>query len=96
MNLLYCAAVTKIKVLLPEAYAETGQLVLYKKGELGCVLLYQGHVIETGIFPETGKPFGAGDAFLGNFLIRLCQDGDTRAAVLQGSAAAAFVVARPG
>ena len=79
------------------AYAETGQLVLYKRGELGCISLYQEHVIETGIFPVTlAKPFGAGDAFLGNFLIRLSLDGDVHSAVLRGSAAAAYVVARVG
>ena len=54
-------------------------------------------MIETGIYPvRLAKPFGAGDAFLGNFLIRLSLDGDVHAAVLQGSAAAAYVVARPG
>ena len=74
------------------AYAEIGQVVLYKRGELGCISLYQDHVIETGIFPVTlAKPFGAGDAFLGNFLNRLSLDGDVQAAVLQGSAAAALL-----
>ena len=79
------------------AYAETGQLVLYKRGELGCISLYREHVIETGIFPVAlAKPFGAGDAFLGNFLVRLSIDGDVHSAVLRGSAAAAYVVARVG
>ena len=79
------------------SHAETGQLVLYKRGDLGCISLYQDHVIETGIFPvKLAKPFGAGDAFLGNFLIRLSLDGDVHAAVLKASAAAAYVVARPG
>lgn len=79
------------------AYAETGKLVLYKRGELGCVSLYKDKTFETGIFPVTeAKPFGAGDAFLGNFLARLGLDGDVRAAVMYGSAAAAFVVERPG
>ena len=79
------------------AYAKTGQLVLYKRGELGCITLYQEHMFETGIYPvKLAKPFGAGDAFLGNFLIRLSIDGDVHAALLQGSAAAAYVVARPG
>ena len=79
------------------AHAETGQLVLYKRGELGCISLYQEHVMETGIFPvQLSKPFGGGDAFLGNFLIRLSLDGDVYSAVLQGSAAAAYVVARVG
>jgi len=54
-------------------------------------------VIETGIFPvKLAKPFGAGDAFLGNFLIRLSLDGDVHSAVVRGSAAAAYVVARVG
>ena len=79
------------------AYAETGQLVLYKRGELGCILLCQDHIIETGTFPVTmAKPFGAGDAFLGNFLRSLSLDGDVKTAVLKGSAAAAYLVARPG
>ena len=79
------------------AYAETGQLVLYKKGELGCISFYKGHVLETGIFSVAlAKPFGAGDAFLGNFLMGLSHGEDVRAAILKGSAAAAFVVARPG
>ena len=79
------------------AHAETGQLVLYKRGDLGCISLCEEHVIETGIFPVTlAKPFGAGDAFLGNFLIRLSLDGNVYSAALRGSAAAAYVVARVG
>ena len=78
-------------------YAALGKLVLYKMGEQGCRALYLGGDLETGIFPVTlMKPFGAGDAFLGNVLARLGQDADIRASVIQGSAAAAFVVARPG
>ena len=78
-------------------FAASGQLVLHKMGEQGCRSFYQDCEIHAGIFPVVlAKPFGAGDAFLGNFLARLGQDGDIRAAVIQGSAAAAFVVARPG
>ena len=79
------------------AHAETGQLVLYKRGELGCISFYREHFMETGIFPVAlAKPFGAGDAFLGTFLFRLSLDGNVQAAVLRGSAAAAYVVARVG
>ncbi len=79
------------------AFADAGQLVFYKMGERGCRSFYQGRERETGIFPvDLAKPFGAGDAFLGNVLARLSRQADIRAAVLQGSAAAAFVVARPG
>ena len=78
-------------------FAASGQLVLYKMGEEGCRTIYKDREIQTGIFPVTlAKPFGAGDAFLGNVLARLGRDADIRAAVTQGSAAAAFVVARPG
>ena len=78
-------------------FAASGQLVLYKMGEEGCRTIYKNCEIQTGIFPVTlAKPFGAGDAFLGNVLARLGRDSDIRSAVIQGSAAAAFVVARPG
>ena len=71
--------------------------MLYKMGEEGCRTIYNDREIQTGIFPVTlAKPFGAGDAFLGNVLASLGRDADIRAAVIQGSAAAAFVVARPG
>ena len=82
---------------MARAHAETGQLVIYKRGEQGCISLCQEHLIETGIFPVTlVKPFGAGDAFLGNFLNSLSLDVNVHSAVLRGSAAAAFVVARVG
>ena len=65
-------------------FAASGQLVLYKMGERGCRSFYQGRDMETGIFPVTlAKPFGAGDAFLGNVLARLGRDADIRAAVIQ-------------
>ena len=77
--------------------ADEGQLVFYKMGENGCLSLYGDQESRTGIYPvEMAKPFGAGDAFLGNVLARLGRDADIRAAVLQGSAAAAYVVARTG
>ena len=46
--------------------------------------------MDTGIFCLTlAKPFGAGDAFLGNFLVSLKSiDGDVHEAVQRGSAAA--------
>ena len=84
-------------LLVARAFAASGQLVLYKMGEQGCRTIYGEREIQTGIFSVTlAKPFGAGDAFLGNVLARLSHDADIRGAVIQGSAAAAFVVARPG
>lgn len=73
------------------------KLVLYKMGERGCRTIFNEREMETGIFPVAlAKPFGAGDAFLGNVLAGLGRDGDIRKAVIQGSAAAAFVVSRSG
>lgn len=78
-------------------FAGNGQLVFYKMGENGCISLFENKEVRTGIFPVTPtKPFGAGDAFLGTALARLSQDRNIQAAVTHGSAAAAFVVARPG
>ena len=92
-----CGGGKKDGLAAARRYAETGQLVLYKMGEKGCLSLYEGREIETGIFTVSlAKPFGAGDAFLGNVLARLGQNADIYAAVVQGSAAAAYVVARPG
>ena len=84
-------------LLVARDFARSGQLVLYKMGEQGCRTICGEREIQTGIFPVTlSKPFGAGDAFLGNLLARLGRDADIRGAVTQGSAAAAFVVARSG
>ena len=46
-----CVVVIRRVSQLPRSHAETGQLVLYKRGESTSVYLYQDHVIETGIFP---------------------------------------------
>ena len=82
---------------LARKFARDGQLVFYKMGEKGCLSFYKDKESRTGIYPvKLAKPFGAGDAFLGNVLARLGRDADIRAAVLQGSAAAALVVARTG
>ena len=52
---------------------------------------------KTGIFRvDAIKPFGAGDAFLGNFVAALLGGRDLEVAVTRASAAAAYVVARHG
>jgi 5-dehydro-2-deoxygluconokinase len=52
---------------------------------------------ETGIFPVAArKPFGSGDAFLGNLIAALLRGMPLAAAVRRGAAAAAYVVARRG
>ncbi len=73
------------------------QIAVYKMGEKGAVTLTADEEITTGIFrTDALKPTGAGDSFMGGFVSALSQGQSLRAAVLQGSAAAAMVVARVG
>lgn len=73
------------------------QLVLYKKGEAGCEAFFKETSLSVGIFKvDIKKPFGAGDAFLGNLLTALAQDKTLQEAITNGAAAAAYVVSRSG
>lgn len=72
-------------------------LAVYKMGEKGAITLTPGGEFTTGVFPaDVLKPTGAGDSFLGGLVAGLADGLDLREAVLQGSAAAAMVVARVG
>jgi 5-dehydro-2-deoxygluconokinase len=72
-------------------------IVIYKMGELGAVTFHNGAEYRTEIYPVTAlKPTGAGDSFMAGFLTALADGFDVKAAVLRGSACAAYVVARPG
>ncbi len=65
-------------------------------GRQGCHVLTGDAVYPIGIWPVTmAKPFGAGDAFLGNLLAALAS-GSIWLAAARGAAAAALVVSRPG
>ncbi|TVS02391.1 MAG: 5-dehydro-2-deoxygluconokinase [Rhodobacteraceae bacterium] len=73
------------------------QLAVYKMGEKGAITITPAREITTGIYPaEPLKPTGAGDSFLGGLAMGLADGLALRDAVLQGSAAAAMVVARVG
>lgn len=73
------------------------QIVVYKLGEKGAITLTLEAEFRTGIYQTAAlKPTGAGDAFLGNFIASLTQGNTVKQAVLDGSAAAAMVVARVG
>jgi 5-dehydro-2-deoxygluconokinase len=53
--------------------------------------------LDSGIYPVTPlKPYGSGDAFLGNLLVSYFDDGNWLKAISTGSAAAALVVSRRG
>ena len=77
--------------------ATSAGIVVYKKGPEGAVTFAEDEEIHTGIYPvEALKPTGAGDSFMGGFVSGLADGLPVGDAVLQGSAAAAMVVARVG
>jgi 5-dehydro-2-deoxygluconokinase len=77
--------------------AEGAQIAVYKMGEKGAITLTPEGEITTGIYKTDAlKPTGAGDSFMGGLIAGLAADLPLRDAVLQGSAAAAMVVARVG
>ncbi|MHA7888041.1 5-dehydro-2-deoxygluconokinase [Roseicyclus sp.] len=80
-----------------ELVAKGAKLAVYKMGEKGAVTITPEGEITTGIYrTEALKPTGAGDSFMGGFVSGLAAGLPVRDAVLQGSAAAAMVVARVG
>ena len=80
-----------------ELVAGGARIAVYKMGEKGAVTITPEGETATGIFPTRAlKPTGAGDSFMGGFVSGLAAGLDVRDAVLQGSAAAAMVVARVG
>lgn len=77
--------------------AVNGTLIIYKKGEKGCEAFLNEARLSVGVFPvEVKKPFGAGDAFLGNLLASCVADPNLEVAITKGAAAAAYVVSRSG
>jgi 5-dehydro-2-deoxygluconokinase len=74
-----------------------GQFAIFKRGSAGSVTITAERTFETGIFAvDVKKPFGAGDAFLGNLVGALVRGESLEPAVHRASAAAAWVVARRG
>jgi 5-dehydro-2-deoxygluconokinase len=77
--------------------AQGAQIALYKMGEQGAITITPEGEFQTGIYrTQALKPTGAGDSFMGGFIAGLADGLPLREAVLQGSAAAAMVVARVG
>ncbi|RFU11878.1 5-dehydro-2-deoxygluconokinase [Rhodobacteraceae bacterium W635] len=73
------------------------QVAVYKMGEQGAITITPEGEFRTGIYrTEALKPTGAGDSFMGGLVAGLADGLPLREAVLQGSAAAAMVVARVG
>ena len=95
---VYCS--TKVKPATPSArrLIEGGRrIVVLKAGAEGATALGSGCRIDCGVFPvEARKPYGAGDAFLGNLANALLQGRELADALRRGAAAAAIVVAKRG
>tara|TARA_B110000503_G_scaffold18408_1_gene27061 strand:+ start:4887 stop:5879 length:993 start_codon:yes stop_codon:yes gene_type:complete len=74
-----------------------GQTILLKRGSNGSSLFSQGQRLDSGVYPVNPlKPYGAGDAFLGNLVHHFNSHQDWQTAVACGSAAAAIVVSQRG
>jgi 5-dehydro-2-deoxygluconokinase len=73
------------------------RFAIFKCGGAGSITITADGKFKTGIFAvDAKKPFGAGDAFLGNLVGALLRDQLLETAVRRASAAAAYVVARRG
>ncbi|MEP5728787.1 MAG: 5-dehydro-2-deoxygluconokinase [Sulfitobacter sp.] len=80
-----------------ELAQSSAAIVIYKMGEHGAITFAEGMEIRTGIYPVTAlKPTGAGDSFMAGLLAALASGAPLETAVLNGSACAAIVVAKPG
>jgi 5-dehydro-2-deoxygluconokinase len=80
-----------------EQCRQRAQIMILKRGHKGASLYTGKARLDSGIYPlEPLKPYGSGDAFLGNLLIHYMTSGDWLEAVDAGSAAAALVVSQRG
>ena len=80
-----------------EHCSSNNQIMILKRGENGCTLFSKGCRLDTGIYKlKVMKPFGSGDAFLGNLIMDYMSFGDWKKAIEAGSAAAAIVVSKQG
>ena len=77
--------------------AANRQLMILKRGKNGCSLFFGNDRLDAGIYNLPAlKPYGSGDAFLGNVIINYMSSGDWQLAIEAGSAAAALVVSKQG
>ena len=80
-----------------EQSRQRNQLLVLKRGAEGARLFAGEARLDSGIYPlDPLKPYGSGDAFLGNLLVHYMQTGDWLEAVDAASAAAALVVSQRG
>jgi 5-dehydro-2-deoxygluconokinase len=75
----------------------SNQIMILKQGENGCTLFSGDRHLDAGIYKlKVMKPYGSGDAFLGNLIMNYMSFGDWEKAIEAGSAAAAIVVSKQG
>jgi 5-dehydro-2-deoxygluconokinase len=73
------------------------RIVVYKRGEKGCITFSGGKRFDTPVYSVTAlKPTGAGDGFMGGFVSGLVDGADVPEAVRRGAATAAIVVTKVG
>ena len=73
------------------------QVIILKRGADGASLYAGAAQLDSGIYPlEPLKPYGSGDAFLGNLIVHYMNSGDWLEAIDAASAAAALVVSQRG
>ncbi len=76
---------------------DRGQIIILKRGGNGASLFAGNTRLDSGIYQlKAVKPYGSGDAFLGNLLVKYMNSADWQQAVESGSAAAALVVSQRG
>jgi 5-dehydro-2-deoxygluconokinase len=74
-----------------------GRFAVFKQGNAGSVTITADGSFETGIVEvDAKKPFGSGDAFLGNLVVGLRRGLSLELSVRRATAAAAYVVERRG
>ena len=82
---------------LDKYYQEGNTVIVLKRGGAGSSVFNDDTRLDSGVYPVTPlKPYGAGDAFLGNLVASFHQLNDWQKAISIGSAAAAIVVSKRG
>ncbi|PWQ99375.1 PfkB family carbohydrate kinase [Leucothrix arctica] len=82
---------------LVKYYEESNTVIVLKRGGAGSSVFNGATRLDSGVYPVTPlKPYGAGDAFLGNLVASFYQLNDWEKAISIGSAAAAIVVSKRG
>ena len=92
-----CAVLNDTLDVLIRQCRSQKQVLLMKRGDDGSCLFLPKKQLNSGVYPtQPLKPYGAGDAFLGNLIHHYSQNQDWQAAIAHGSAAASIVVATRG